>query len=217
VNILSMCKVGNKYADEALEYLAKNCEVDVIKSDRNIYLDNLKWRYDYIISFLYPHVINKDVLCRAEKGAINFHPGSPDYPGIGCTNFAIYNGADKFGVTCHYMNEQPDTGDIIDVRYFMMNNETVLSLTNKCYAYMLAQFYDMIDIILQGKDLPIFPEKWTRKPYIRRELNELCVITSYMDKDEVSRRILATEYPSKPGAYINIHGERFEYNRRIKV
>ena len=48
------------------------------------------WKGDYIVSFLSPWVISNSLLNRAKKASINFHPAPPEYPGIGCTNFAIY-------------------------------------------------------------------------------------------------------------------------------
>ena len=46
------------------------------------------WTGDFIISYLSPFILPKALLERAGRAAINFHPGPPEYPGIGCTNFA---------------------------------------------------------------------------------------------------------------------------------
>tara|TARA_B100000315_G_C14171228_1_gene404646 strand:- start:339 stop:515 length:177 start_codon:yes stop_codon:yes gene_type:complete len=47
-------------------------------------------------------------------------------------------------------------------------------------------------------------EEWKRKPFTRRELDRLCVISKDMTEDEIERRIKATTYPGKPGAYIEL-------------
>ena len=76
------------------------------------------WEGDYIISYLSRWVVPEDLLKRAKKAAINFHPASPEYPGIGCNNFALYENAKEYGVTCHHMASKVDTGKIIAVKRF---------------------------------------------------------------------------------------------------
>ncbi len=66
----------------------------------------------YIISFVSPWIIPENLLNSAQKAAINFHPGPPDYPGTGCYNFALYEGTKKYGVTAHHMEKKVDTGNI---------------------------------------------------------------------------------------------------------
>ena len=50
---------------------------------------------------------------------------------------------------------------------------------------------------------------WQRRPFTRRELDELCRVTPDMAADEVRRRVRATTYPGYPGAYLDLHGIRF--------
>ncbi len=168
------------------------------------WLDQIdQWQGDYIISYLSPFIIPKGVLDRANRAAINFHPGPPEYPGIGCTNFAIYNGETEFGVTCHHMAPRVDTGTIIEVRRFPLHPEdTVYSLTQRCYASILELFHEVITLILAGKPLPRSDEHWRRKPYRRHELDELCRITPDMPAEEVARRIRAVTFPGAPGATV---------------
>lgn len=85
-----------------------------------------------------PWIIPKGLLERVVKGAINWHPGPPEYSRIGCTNFAIYNNEKEFGITCHYMLDKVDTGKIIGVKRFsILENDTVFSITQKCYLLIL--------------------------------------------------------------------------------
>lgn len=176
------------------------------RSDESVY-----WTGDWIISYLSPWIIPEYVLKRAAKGAINFHPGPPEYPGIGCTNFAIYDQVNTFGVTCHHMNEKVDTGSIIRVKRFtLFDSDTVWSLTQRSYGYMLSMFYDIASLILAGEDLPVSDDFWRAIPFTREELNELCRVTHYMTPDVIKRRIKATEFPGAPGAYVEVGGVRFE-------
>jgi methionyl-tRNA formyltransferase len=146
---------------------------------------------------------------QASSAAINFHPGSPEYPGIGCTNFAIYNGEKDYGVTCHYMKGSVDTGNIIAVKRFPIAKEdTVFGVTQHCYQLIETMFYEIMDCILQGNPLPVSTEQWKRKPYTRKELNELCYISPDMPAEEVERRIKATTY-RWPWAYTKIGNRTF--------
>ena len=163
--------------------------------------------FDYVISYLSPWIIPEELLKRARYAAINFHPGPPEYPGIGCTNFAIYDGVTIFGVTCHHMNLKVDTGQIIRVlRFPLYPTDTVLSLTWRCHAYIGYLFYEILDLIISGKTLPTSPERWTRRPFRRSELNELCRLTPDMSGEEIQRRIRATTFPGYRSASFDSAG-----------
>lgn len=173
--------------------------------------DAKTWEGDYIISFLSSWVIPSSVLLRARKAAINFHPAPPEYPGIGCYNFALYDGVHDYGVTCHHMASKVDTGKIIKVlRFPVLPNDTVASLKDRSMTYLLNLFYDVASQILENKDLPVSTESWTRSPYTRKELDALCEIKTSMPSEEITRRVRATFYPGYPGPYIDLNGHKFE-------
>lgn len=121
----------------------------------------LKEHFDYVISYISPWIVPKDILYSTKIVAINFHPGPPEYPGIGCTNFAIYNCEKEFGITVHHMEEKPDTGDIITVERFpIFNNDTVYSITQRSYAYIYMSFMKIYSLILSHKPLPKSEKRW---------------------------------------------------------
>jgi len=166
--------------------------------------DLLSWKGNTLVSYLSPWIIPQALLENTRVNALNFHPGPPEYPGIGCTNFALYNGEIVYGVTCHHMAAKVDTGPIIAVRRFpVFPTDTVWSVTQRCYAHILVLFYEMASKIMAGEPLPVSAETWTREPYKRRELNELCRLTPDMTPEEQARRIRATTYPGMPGAWFD--------------
>ncbi|BCB96339.1 hypothetical protein JZK55_12610 [Dissulfurispira thermophila] len=166
--------------------------------------------FDYVISYISPWIVPEQVLGNTKVAAINFHPGPPEYPGIGCTNFAIYNNEKEFGITVHHMTERVDSGNIITVKRFpIFDGDTVYSLTQRCYAYIYMAFVEIFSLILSNKPLPKSEEQWKRKPFTRKELNDLCRITSNMSEEEIKRRVRATTYPKMPGAFIEFAGIKF--------
>jgi methionyl-tRNA formyltransferase len=173
----------------------------------------LNMGYDYVISYISPWIVPAQVLMNAGIAAVNFHPGPPEYPGIGCTNFALYNGAKDFGITVHHMNEKVDSGRIIAVERFpVFEKDSVYSLSQRCYAYIYKAFVELFLFMAAGEYLPESKEVWQRKPYTRKQLNDLCRITTDMTEDEIKNRVRATAFPDMPRAYIELAGNRFEYN-----
>lgn len=169
------------------------------------------WQGDLIVSYLSRWVVPKYLLERAKLAAINFHPASPDYPGIGCNNFALYDEAEEYGVTCHHMASKVDTGGIIKVsRFPIFPSDTVASVLARTYAYQLALFYDVVGGIFKGEKLPVSDEVWTRKPYSRTEFNELMTITPDMSAEEIARRVRATSFGEWQPS-IKLHGFTFKH------
>ena len=169
------------------------------------------WQGDYAISYLSRWVIPEDTLKRACKASINFHPASPEYPGIGCNNFALYEDAKEYGVTCHHMAPKVDTGAIIAVRRFpVYPKDNVETLLQRTYENQIALFFEIVGLIAEGKELPVSKEIWTRQPFSRKQFNELFRIMPEMSKQEIERRIRAISYKHwQP--YIELNGYRFEY------
>jgi methionyl-tRNA formyltransferase len=169
------------------------------------------WEGDYIISYLSRWVVPAFLLKRARKAAINFHPASPEYPGIGCNNFALYEDAKEYGATCHHMAPKVDTGPIIAVKRFPVYPEDgVDEILRRTYRHMMELFFEVMGFLAGGKELPTSNETWTRPPFTRVQFNELFVIRPDMDKEEIARRIRAVSYKHwQP--YVEIQGFRFEY------
>ena len=72
---------------------------------------------DVIFSFYYRNLIPKAILEIPGTGAFNLH-GSllPQFRGRCPVNWVLIAGAEKTGLTMHFMEEKPDTGDIVAQR-----------------------------------------------------------------------------------------------------
>lgn len=130
------------------------------------------WEGDLILSFRGDLILSPEILNKASKGAINFHPAPPIYRGIGSHHYAIYNGDSTFGVTCHHMTKEIDQGEIIKTEYFSIPKcETASSLSLRAGAYCLVLFYDILsDFIIEGNSLPVSDEKWGEELYTYSKL-----------------------------------------------
>lgn len=203
------------YAEMILKSYFKANEFLSIRGNVGDCLDEeLYWyRPQYIISFVSPWIIPQSLLNSAQKAAINFHPGSPDYPGTGCYNFALYEGAENYGVTVHHMEKKVDTGSIIMTSYFAVSPcESVETLKLKSMNHLLFCFEKIIHCIAEGAPLPVSDETWRRRPFTRKEMYELFEIDLLRhDKGEIEKRIRAAEYPGLEGAFVTVGGHRFYF------
>lgn len=170
------------------------------------------WKGDYMISYLSRWKIPQSMLANAKVAAINFHPASPEYPGIGCNNFALYEDAKEYGSTCHHMAAKLDSGPIIAVKRFsVLPDDTVETLLNRTYEHQFILFTEIIELMASGKALPVSQtEKWSRPAFTRDEFNALARLTPDMSQEEMAKRIRATTFKSwKPTLELN--GFTFEY------
>lgn len=214
IKILFFGKKDHWATEKCLEFLKNNkvmMEAYTGCRDDRFPEDVGGFEFDLLISFSSPWVIPVYLLEKANVASLNFHPGPPDYPGIGCTNFAIYNEEKTFGVTCHHMDEKVDAGAIVEVRHFpLFETDSVKTLTDRCYHHLFALFVSVISDCIADKKLASSPETWTRKPYTRKQLNELCRIELDMEQKEIAKRVRAAAFPGHPGAFLELHGIRFQ-------
>lgn len=211
-SILLFGKKNDEHCAKAFNYLSSNfSNLTPYIGSRNepFPIEAVSWSGDYIISYLSPWIIPDNILQKAKIAAFNFHPASPDYPGIGCTNFALYDEAKTYGTTCHHMLAKVDTGKIIATKTFpILSTDTIDSLLKRTYDYQLILFYEVIDYIIQEKPLPESKEMWSKQPYTRAELDKLAIIDPTLSEQEIKKRIRATSFKTfQP--HIEIAGYKF--------
>jgi len=104
---------------KSVEETCKNNTIKYLIIERSNF-DNLKKKIcnksiSVIFSFYFRKIIPNSILELSKYGAVNMH-GSllPKYRGRAPINWHIVNGEKKGGITLHYMNEKPDSGNIID-------------------------------------------------------------------------------------------------------
>ena len=196
--ILFLGKKNDKYCDRALAFVEANFEhVTTYYSawGEPMPPEIRNWQGDYLLSYLCLWVVPTSAIEMAKYAAINFHPASPAYPGLGCNNYALYDNAPEYGVTCHHMAAKVDTGKIIAVKRFpVFPTDDVSSLLHRSYEFQLVLFYEIVSKILTDRPLPESTEQWTGRHHSREEFNTLGVIKPEMSDDEIARRVRAASY-----------------------
>ncbi len=208
--VLFLGKEGDPGCARALEFLRRNfdpVEARLGRWGEPFPRELVSWHGDYLISYLSRWVVPATLIKAAKAAAINFHPAPPQYPGIGCTNFALYEEAREYGATCHYMAPKVDEGAVIAVKRFpVFPSDDVKSLLARTYEFQLILFYEIMGRILNREELPRSDEKWTRRPFTREELNDLARITPEMDREEIRKRVRAATFgPWRPTVEISGH------------
>lgn len=174
------------------------------------------FRCDWLISYVCPWVLPAAVLEQAER-SVNFHPAPPEYPGTGCYNFALYDGATEYGVTCHRMVPTVDAGVIYAVRRFpILPGDSVDSLQDRTDSEMFALFQQVLrQLASSGPSAGLDPcgEQWApgKRATTSKDLDRLRVIPLDATPAEIARRARAMahrRYPSG-GACVELHGTRF--------
>ena len=100
MNICFLTKKEKPYVDDAISYLdriAKKIDIYDGSSIKEFPDRIINENYDMIIAYISGWIVPNSILKKTKRWNINFHPGPPEYPGIGCFNFAIYNSSNDYG------------------------------------------------------------------------------------------------------------------------
>jgi methionyl-tRNA formyltransferase len=121
------------------------------------YAGEYDWKgedYDIGISFMYQYKVPKEQI--EHRPWINFHPAPlPEYKGRNLCYHAIMNGEKEFGATVHFMDEDFDTGDIIDVwRFEILGSDTAEDLSSDAIRMSKGLFRQYLPRILNGEVFP---------------------------------------------------------------
>jgi methionyl-tRNA formyltransferase len=166
-------------------------------------------KYDFGVSVLYWRKLKGPFLSVPPLGTLNFHPAPlPDYKGTAGYNLAILENLSQWGVSCHYVDAEIDTGGIVEVSRFPIDREhaTVRDLEEQSAHAMEVQFRRVIGRIRQERGLlPTIRNEGGR--YISR--SEMELMKEIRPGDDVARKVRAFWYPPYDGAYTVIDGVKY--------
>jgi methionyl-tRNA formyltransferase len=175
-------------------------------SDADLYA-NPPGGVDLVISFLFWKLIREPLISLGRIACLNFHPAPlPDFRGVGGYNIAVLEGLAEWGVSCHFVDERFDTGDLVEVERFPIDPDahTAFSLDVETGNYLVALFRSVIERTLAGAELPRAPQGDGR--YVSREDFER--LRAVQPGDDLDRKLRAFWYPPYPGAVVELDGRR---------
>jgi methionyl-tRNA formyltransferase len=160
---------------------------------------------DLVVSFLFWKRIREPLLSLGRVGCLNFHPAPlPDMRGVGGYNVAVLEGMREWGVSCHFVDAELDTGDIVEVERFPIDPDTAtaLSVDVDSQEHLYELFKGVMRRVLADEELPRTPQGVGR--YVSRE--EFEAMRYVRPRDDLDRKLRAFWYPPYPGALIDVDG-----------
>lgn len=167
-------------------------------------------KIDLGISILYWRKLKGNLLLSNSRyGCINFHPALlPDYKGCAGYNLAILEGLLEWGSSSHYVDEDIDTGDIIDVSRFPVDDsfETAQSLEKKTLQVMEDQFKKVMTMLLESESGRLVSSSNEGGRYISRQ--EMETMKRIAPEDDPERKARAFYFPPYDGAWVEVNGQK---------
>lgn len=229
MNVIFMAK-ETPSSMKALQYLLqknitvrcavlRECDVELNKFCRkhNIYICDENTLYqewksgafsgiDYIFSF-YWKKIKRNILDISILGSINFHPGPlPEARGSGY-HVAILEQWGYWGVTAHFMDEEYDTGNIIERKDFSIDDGIInRELVHLTHLHLADLFKSIVDKILQNIKIESISQG-AGQFYSKEQVEISKIIQGTETPEEIERKIRAFWNPPYSGATIKI-GEK---------
>ena len=165
-----------------------------------------KIKPDLNVIFNFPQIFKKDLL--KVSPAINFHPGDlPKYRGAHVLNWAIINGEKRIAVTCHFVDEGIDSGDIIAKKYLNISSiDDIGSLSKKVAQTVPA----LAKVALKKLDNPGFlgeKQDLEKSTYFKRRKPEDGQINWLSKIEDIQNLVRALADPW-PGAFTYINGKK---------
>lgn len=150
-----------------------------------------------------------------QSRAINIHPASGCYPGVGGASRALLEGATRFGACAHLVTERYDEGDIVWEEGFIVDHkisaEGLLFAAELLSLRILTQA--MMLVAREGIDLQSWSKavrSFWRGPYCSRTaLKEKMTVDVGAGPEVIGRVVRAFHYPGKPGPYLRFGGHLF--------
>jgi len=209
-------------------FIRRNCQfcrefVKIVKKKftikKIIYDDTRKINFmlfkkiDFIFCFRSKIILKEKILKKIKYFALNFHPGTPKYRGLGCTNYALYNDEKTYGSTAHLINKRIDNGKILMVNFFKIKKKDNLEkVLNNTYRSMLLLSRKVLKFIQKNPSISILNLKknikWSSKIKKRKELENFYRIKKNITKRELDKKIRATVI-GKYRPYIELFGRKF--------
>lgn len=180
--------------------LARNC-YNALLYARFTIVPTTAIQIDLGVSVLYHSLIKEPILSKPRLGWINFHPAPlPEFRGFAPYTFGILEDRKEWGVTCHFITEKIDAGDIIASITFPIDHTTVTaySLKEQSHKYTLLLFYKVLSLLSKSEHIPRTPQGKGRV-FTRKDFELARHITPSESKESIDRKKRAFYCPPHEG------------------
>ena len=213
IEIIAVC-TDNQFPNSPTAARAKELNIPVISMEEAEELLQIGTKVDLVVSYLYWRKIRKPLIELPKYGCINFHPALlPEWRGTAGYNVAILYGLKEWGATAHYVDENIDTGKIIEVSRFPIDpdTETVVTLERKTQEIQMNLYKKIILEVKEKGILSSTEQDMNIGRYITRVEMEAMKSVDLENEtaEQISRKIRAFWFPPYDGANIEIDGKRF--------
>lgn len=213
IEIIAVC-TDNQFPNSPTAARAKELNIPVISMEEAEELLQNGTKVDLVVSYLYWRKIRKPLIELPKYGCINFHPALlPEWRGTAGYNVAILYGLKEWGATAHYVDENIDTGKIIEVSRFPIDSdtETVVTLERKTQEIQMNLYKKIILEVKEKGILSSTEQDMNIGRYITRVEMEAMKSVDLENEtaEQISRKIRAFWFPPYDGANIEIDGKRF--------
>lgn len=199
------------YADSPF---ARYCETNGVPffdaSEADDCFEKNRSRIDMVYCSTFPKRLKREWIGTAKIAAINFHSAPlPEYRGAFCYNSAFLNQEKEYGITCHFLVERIDEGDIIEVVRFPYDFEKgsledLVSLSNQHLYRLFCKTYQRF----KNGEKVIGRPQGGGTYYSWQDFEKAKEIRLGESEELTPRRIRAFWYPPHEGAYIRLGGEK---------
>ena len=180
---------GTPHSIKAEKYIKElDCDIVAIQNKHKRFEKYAK-EYDIGFSFLYPFLVPSIEIKKTLW--VNFHPAPlPEYGGRNVAYHAIMNNERRFGGTIHYMDKTFDTGNIVEVYYFEINeSDTAYDIYTRSCDVLLKLFKKYVPLFLSGQEISGTAQS-NHKYYKKSNIDDFIQIS-----DELKKEIKAKTYP----------------------
>lgn len=163
-----------------------------------------------LIAFLTGVVVPGEMLARMRGPSYNFHPAPPAYPGKHPVNFAVYDGATRFGATVHEMTLPVDSGPIVaTVEFDVPPLASANWIKEGAYQALIRLFLVLAPRLATSLEpLPRLSATWGERRCSQAALDALCALPPDIGAVEFDRRVRAFGNDGVPLS-MTLHGRRF--------
>ena len=148
--------------DKTIKNFCEKNNINYLKIEKiNTFFEINKKVYDLGISVSYDQIFREKTILSHRLGIINCHAGDlPDFKGRNVINWALINNQKYLGITSHFVDNEVDTGGIIEKQMISIKNDDDYgTLLQKAYKKCPEIINRSINLIIDKKFSPKLQKK----------------------------------------------------------